>query len=59
VTLTTEPDNVNPDGYASNLSTLMGAFSGAKPALRNARMSPYWFTLKNGVVTAIEEQYLP
>lgn len=59
VTLTTEPDNVNPDGYPSTLAKLKGVFDGSQPGLRNAKSSPYWFTLKNGVVTAIEEQYLP
>ncbi len=59
VTLTTEADNVNPDGYPSNLGTLKAIFAGTNTALKNAKMSPYWFTLKNGVVVAIEEQYLP
>jgi hypothetical protein len=59
VTLTTQPDNVDPGGYASTLAKLRGAFSGSEPGLKNAKSSPYWFTLKNGVVTAIAEQYLP
>jgi hypothetical protein len=59
VTLTTEPDNVNPAGYASTLAKLRGAFDGSVPGLKNAKSSPYWLTLKNGVVTAIAEQYLP
>ncbi len=59
VTLTTEADNVNPDGYPSDLATLKAIFGGTNAALQNAKMSPYWFTLKSGVITAIAEQYLP
>ena len=59
VTMTTAVDNLYADGYSTTLTKLTGAFSGAEPGLSNAKGSPYWFTVKNGVVTAIREQYLP
>lgn len=50
---------INTDGYTVPFATWAGYF--ASPTANNAaiRGVPYWLTIEDGTVTAIEEQYLP
>ena len=55
VRLVTQTTGVEPEGYDSTVDEWRNNFS----AIPSARAVPYWITLEEGVVVAIEEQYLP
>lgn len=53
----------NPSGNMEPYTVVLGQwqdfFVGMSPGMEVVRDIPYWITLKNGEVTAIEELYLP
>ncbi len=53
----------NPSGDMDPYTVVLGQwqdfFIGMSPGMEVVRDVPYWITLQNGEVTAIEEQYLP
>ncbi len=49
----------NLEAYTITLGQWQDRFIGMSPGMEVVRHVPYWITLEDGVVVAIEEQYLP
>lgn len=47
------------DGEDVSLGEWHDFYAGITPGMEGVQHVPYWITIANGVVTAIEEQYLP
>ncbi|MDI6800169.1 MAG: hypothetical protein QMD53_05845 [Actinomycetota bacterium] len=59
VIMTTKSDGVEPEGYPVNFGVWFDTYIGMISGSEFVTDAPYWITLEAGVVTAIEEQYLP
>lgn len=59
VTLTSTSEGTNPEGYSVLLDQWQDFFVGMSPGMERVRDVPYWIEVRDGTVTAIEEQYLP
>jgi hypothetical protein len=59
VRLTSTAEGVNPSGYAVSLGQWQDFFAGMGPGMERIRDVPYWIEVTDGVVTLVEEQYLP
>lgn len=59
VRLTSKPDGVQPEGYDVSFGVWQDMFIGMIADAGIVRVVPYWITIEGGVITAIEEQYLP
>jgi len=59
VSLTSSSTGVQPEGYEVAFSVWQDMFTGVTADAAFLRDVPYWVTIEGGVITAIEEQYLP
>ncbi len=60
VSLTALDDGTSdPEGYKVSLSKWAGYYAAPTPDTGSITGGPYWITITNSVVTAIEEQYTP
>lgn len=60
VKLLSRPDgSMDVDGYAATFATWAGHWTTPTEGNSAIRSGPYWLTITDGTVTAIEEQYLP
>lgn len=60
VRLTSRPGaGADADGYASDLKTLSTYLASDTEETAGLRADGFWLTMKDGVVTSIEEQYVP
>jgi len=60
VTLTALDDGTSdPEGYKVSLAKWAGYYAAPTADTGSITGGPYWFTITDGVVTAIEEQYTP
>ncbi len=59
VRLTSKPDGVQPEGYDVGFGVWQDMFVGMIADAGIVKVVPYWITIEGGVITAIEEQYLP
>jgi len=59
VRLTSKADGVQPEGYDVGFGIWQDMFIGMITDAEIVTVVPYWITVEGGVITAIEEQYLP
>lgn len=60
VSLLSRPDgSMDVDGYTVSFAAWAGNWATPTEGNSAIRSGPYWLTISNGTVTAIEEQYLP
>lgn len=60
VSLLSRPDgSMDTDGYTVSFATWAGNWTSPTEGNSAIRSGPYWLTISEGTVTAIEEQYLP
>lgn len=60
VKLVSKPDGtMDVAGYLVPLATWAGYYASPSPTTESILGAGYWLTIKNGVVTGIEEQYVP
>jgi hypothetical protein len=59
VRLTSRSDGVQPEGYEVGFGVWQDMFIGMIEGAGVVRAVPYWITIESGVITVIEEQYLP
>jgi hypothetical protein len=59
VRLTSRSDGVQPEGYDIGFGVWQDMFVGMIADAGFVKVVPYWITIDGGVITAIEEQYLP
>lgn len=60
VSLLSRPDgSMDVDGYTVSFAAWAGNWTAPTEGNSAIRSGPYWLTISNGTVTAIEEQYLP
>ena len=59
VRLTSRSDGVQPEGYDVGFGVWQDMFVGMIEGAGIVKVVPYWITIEGGVITAIEEQYLP
>jgi hypothetical protein len=59
VRMTSTAEGTRPDGYDMAFAQWFDAYSGMSGTFPAIRDVPYWITIENGTIAAIEEQYLP
>jgi hypothetical protein len=59
VRMTSTAEGTLPEGYDMAFGEWFDAYSGMSGAFPAIRDVPYWITIENGTIIAIEEQYLP
>lgn len=59
VTLVSQAGGLDMDGYAVPLGQWQDFFAGMSPGMEVVQEVPYWIEIDDGVVTSIEEQFLP
>jgi len=60
VTVTSNADGTaDPSGHTVSFAKWASYYSAPDEGNDTIRTAPYWLTIKNGVVTAISQQYLP
>lgn len=59
VRLTSRSDGVQPEGYEVGFGVWQDMYVGMMEGADFVRMVPYWINIEGGVITVIEEQYLP
>ena len=59
VRMTSTAEGTQPEGYSMAFGAWFDAYSGMSGTFPAIRDVPYWITIENGTITAIEEQYLP